>query len=400
MAELSERLNTPISTTELQRRWTAVRAAMQAQKIDVLLMQNNNDYMGGYVKYFTDTPATNGYPNTVVFPRDTDMTVVLQGPFGNVQTLPPEGNGIWRGVKELMTTPSYASAHYTKDYDPELAAKALSPYAKGTIGIVGTYQMSFALVDYVKRQFPGARIVDATELVDQIKIIKSAEEMELVRRTARMQDGAMKAAFDAVKPGMRDIEVAAVAQHYSLCHGSENGIYLCASAPLGQGSFFGQRHVQNRVIRKGDQIALLVEDNGPGGMYTELGRSCVVGKVPQAMKDELVFTIAARKFTLDLLKPGTPCKDIWEAYNDFMRKNGRPPEARLYCHGQGYDLVERPLIRHDEPMAIAKDMNIVVHPTYLHAGYLNWLCDNYIIGGNGPGDRIHQFPEEIVEIDV
>ena len=32
MAELSERLNTPISTTELQRRWTAVRAAMQAQK--------------------------------------------------------------------------------------------------------------------------------------------------------------------------------------------------------------------------------------------------------------------------------------------------------------------------------------------------------------------------------
>ena len=45
-------------------------------------------------------------------------------------------------------------------------------------------------------------------------------------------------------------------------------------------------------------------------------------------------------------------------------------------------------------------MNIVVHPTYEHAGYLNWLCDNYIIGGNGPGDRIHYFPEEIVEIDV
>ena len=29
-------------------------------------------------------------------------------------------------------------------------------------------------------------------------------------------------------------------------------------------------------------------------------------------------------------------------------------------------------------------MNIVVHPTYIHAGYLNWLCDNYLIGGNGP----------------
>ncbi len=394
---LSERLNMPISTAELERRWAAVRQAMEREGIDALLMQNNNDHMGGYVKYFTDMPAVNGYPNTVVFPRDEEMTVVCQGPFGG-----GEGDaGVdpnWRGVKRLLTTPSYASAHYTKDYDPELAAKGLAPYAKGTIGLVGTYQMSFAAVDYVKRAFPQARFVDATELVDRIKVIKSAEELELIRLAARMQDGAMKAAFAAVKPGMRDREVAAVAQHYSQAFGSENGIYLCASMPLGKPSKFSNRHLQNRVIEEGDQIALLVEDSGPGGMYTELGRSCVVGKVPQAMKDELAFCIAARRMTLDLLKPGTPCKEIWDAFNAFMRQHGRPEEARLYCHGQGYDLVERPLVRHDEPMRIAKDMNIVVHPTYIHGGYLNWLCDNYLIGGNGPGDRLHQFPEEVVEV--
>ncbi len=395
---LSERLNTPISDAELKRRWTAVRAAMAREKIDVLLMQNNNDHMGGYVKYFTDMPATNGYPNTVVFPREDEMTVVCQGPFNGSETT-AQGDIQWRGVKKIMTTPSYASAHYTKDYDPELAAKALAPFAKGTIGLVGTYQMSFATADYIKRAFPQARFVEASDLVDRIKVIKSAEEQELVKRAAMMQDGAMRAAFAAVKPGMRDVEVAAVAQHYSQCHGSENGIYLCASMPLGTPSKFSNRHLQNRVIQKGDQIALLVEDNGPGGMYTELGRSCVVGvKAPQAMKDELAFCKESRRVTLDLLKPGTPCKDVWEGFNAFMKKNGRPTEARLYCHGQGYDLVERPLVRNDEPMTIEKDMNIVVHPTYIHGGYLNWLCDNYIIGGNAPGDRLHQFPEEITEV--
>jgi Xaa-Pro aminopeptidase len=394
---LSERLNTPISTTELERRWNLVRAAMADAKIDVLLMQNNNDHMGGYVRYFTDMPATNGYPNTVVFPREDEMTVVCQGPFGGAETT-AQGDLTWRGVKKIMTTPSYASAHYTKDYDPELAAKALEPYRNATIGYVGTYQMSYAMLDYIKRAFPKARYVDASDMVDKIKVIKSAEEQELVKRAALMQDGAMRAAFAAAKPGMRDTEVAAIAQQYSVSHGSENGIYLCASMPLGTPSKFGNKHVQNRVIQKGDQIALLVEDNGPGGMYTELGRSCVVGvKVPQEMKDELAFVIEARKLTLDLLKPGTPSKDIWDAFNAFMRKNGRPMEARLYCHGQGYDLVERPLVRSDEPMKIEVDMNIVVHPTYIHAGYLNWLCDNYIIGGNGPGDRLHQFPEEVVE---
>jgi Xaa-Pro aminopeptidase len=394
---LSERLNTPVSTAELERRWNLVRAAMADAKIDVLLMQNNNDHMGGYVRYFTDMPATNGYPNTVVFPREDEMTVVCQGPFGGNETT-AQGDLTWRGVKKIMTTPSYASAHYTKDYDPELAAKALEPYRNATIGYVGTYQMSYAMLDYIKRAFPKARYVDASDMVDQIKVIKSAEEQELVKRAALMQDGAMRAAFAAVKPGMRDTEVAAIAQQYSVSHGSENGIYLCASMPLGTPSKFGNKHVQNRVIQKGDQIALLVEDNGPGGMYTELGRSCVVGvKVPQEMKDELAFVIEARKLTLDLLKPGTPSKDIWDGFNAFMRKNGRPMEARLYCHGQGYDLVERPLVRSDEPMKIEVDMNIVVHPTYIHAGYLNWLCDNYIIGGNGPGDRLHQFPEEVVE---
>jgi Xaa-Pro aminopeptidase len=394
---LSERLQTPISTAELERRWGLVRAAMKREGVDVLLMQNNNDHMGGYVKWFTDMPATNGYPNTVVFPADDEMTVVCQGPF-NGDGRPP--GDIWRGVKRLLTTPSYESAHYTQGYDPELAAKALKPYAKATIGFVGIYQMSFAMGDTIMKKFSSARYVDASEMVDRIKVIKSAEELELVRRAAIMQDGAMKAAFAAIKPGMRDTEVAAVAVHYSQDHGSENGIYLCASAAPGTPAKFGQRHVQNRTIRKGDVMALLVEDSGPGAMYTELGRSCVLGKVPQQMKDELEFVKASRKLTLDMLKPGTPCKDIWEAFNEFMRKNGRPEEARLYCHGQGYDLVERPLIRSDEPWTIQKDMNIVVHPTYAHVGYLNWLCDNYIIGGNGPGDRIHQFPEEIVEIDV
>src|SRR5512146_342254 len=90
MAYQVERINTPVPTRELERRWTAVRAAMRTQKIDALIMQNNNDHMGGYVKYFTDLPATFGYPVTVVFPRDDRMSVVSQGAIGAVVELPAE----------------------------------------------------------------------------------------------------------------------------------------------------------------------------------------------------------------------------------------------------------------------------------------------------------------------
>ena len=93
-------------------------------------------------------PATNGYPNTVIFPADDEMTVVMQGPFNGDRKPEPD---IWRGVKRILTTPSYESAHYTQNYDPELAAKALQPYARATIGFVGIYQMSFAMGDYIMR---------------------------------------------------------------------------------------------------------------------------------------------------------------------------------------------------------------------------------------------------------
>jgi Xaa-Pro aminopeptidase len=399
MELLSERLQTPISTAELERRWKAVRAAMERDKVDVLLMQNNNDHMGGTVKYFTDLPATNGYPFTVVFPRDDLMTLVSMGPFGGTHELNGKSDGVRRGVKQWFTTPSFVSCNYTADYDAELAAKALAPYAGGTIGLVGRAQLSFALVDYLRKgRFSNTRFVDATDLVDKIKVIKSAEEQDLVRRAAAMQDGAMRAAFDAVEPGMRDRDVAAIAQCYSQRHGSENGIYLCASMPPDKPAQFSQRHYQNRVIEKGDVIALLVEDSGPGGMYAELGRTCVVGKASAELKDEFAFALEARKFNLGLLKPGAPCREVFAVYNAFMRENGRPEEKRLHCHGQGYDLVERPLIRQDETMAIAKDMNIVVHPTYIRGHVLSWVCDNYLIGANGPGERLHRFPEAITEL--
>jgi len=115
------------------------------------------------------------------------------------------------------------------------------------------------------------------------------------------------------------------------------------------------------------------------------------------LKVELEFTLEAQRLTLDLLKPGTACPEVWNTFNQFMRDNGREEETRLYCHGQGYDLVERPLVRHDEPMIIEKGMNMVCHPGHMTSNIFSWICDNYIIGGNGPGESIHKLPQKIYQ---
>ncbi len=399
MVEAAERINTPISTAELERRWSAVRASMAERHIDVLLMQANNDFMGGYVKYFTDLPATNGYAATVVFPRDERMSVIGQGPMGLVRELPPAGVGLRGGVGGFLGAPSFSSCAYTANYDAALAEKALEHYAGATVGLLGTASMSFALIDYLKRgKLANARFVDASDLVDRIKAVKSAEEIGLMRRTAAMQDAAMEAVFAAIRPGMTDLQAAALAEHFGHGRGSEQGLFLCASGPVGTAAFFGNRHLQNRVIGAGDHFTLLIENSGPGGLYTELGRTCVLGKASQEMKDEFEFVLEAQKFTLGLLTPGASCKDAWIAYNRYLRDNGKPEEKRLHCHGQGYDMVERPLLRFDETMPLAGNMVLSAHPSYMTQWSYNWVCDNFLIGANGVVEKLHQFPQKIFEL--
>jgi Xaa-Pro aminopeptidase len=399
MDQMSERINKPISTKELERRWEAIRTAMEEQGIDALLMQNNNDHMGGYTKYVTDVPATNGYPVTIIFPREDAMTQVNQGPFDMVRNLDVNGSdGVHRGIKTLMTTPSYASAPYTREYDPALACKALEPYKDGTIGLVGTYQMSFAMVDYVKRQFSNASYVEASDLMDQIKVIKSDEEIELIKGTAEQQVASMEAVVKEIKVGMKDSDVAAIALHAGHSLGSEQGVYLCQSWQIGKPAAIGPRHNQDRIIQQGDSFNMLVENNGAGGYFTEIGRTIVLGEATQEQHDEFAFTLEAQRFTLDLMKPGAACAEIWSKYNSFMVENDRAPESRLYCHGQGYEMVERPLIRKDETMTIQKNMNLVCHPGYMRGSVYSWICDNYIIGAEGPGDSIHVMPQKIYEV--
>jgi Xaa-Pro aminopeptidase len=295
--------------------------------------------------------------------------------------------------------PGYASAHFTAAYDGELAAKALAPYAKAKIGLLGTAAISHALMQTLREgEFANTQFVDASEMVDEIKCIKSEEEIAFIRRVAHMQDLAMQAVFEHIKPGMRDIEVAAIAEQVGHAHGSEQGLFLCASGPVGSVPVFANRHQQNRVIQAGDQFTLLIENSGAGGFYAELGRTCVLGKASQEMKEEFEFVLQAQRYTTELLKPGADCVEIWHAYNQFMREHHRPEEKRLHCHGQGYDMVERPLVRMDETMKIAKNMVLSAHPTYTTDRTYSWACDDFLVGEHNANERLHRFPQKIFEL--
>lgn len=397
---ISERINTSISAAELERRWALVRRDMADQDIDALVMQNTNDWLGGYVKWFTDVPANNGYPRTVIFYQSDWMTVIEMGPFGSERDFDGK-DPLHRGVGKIRHTPSFLSIDYTEGYDADLTLDEIKRRGCVNVGLVNPGGIAHAFASRLQQGLAGqCRLVDATRFVDRHKAIKSKEEIGLIRRTASLQDQVFARVVEAVRPGLRDIDITSLAQCEGQKLGSEQGIFLGASARVGTISPFMPRHLQQRTLNRGDHLSLLIEINGPGGFYTEIARTIVLGHASNQLLDGFENVREAQVHTLGQIKPGVSCRDVAQAHDDYMRARGLPPETRLYAHGQGYDMVERPLIRADESMCFEEGMCLAVHPGYETPEIFAVICDNYMVSAQGPGECLHKTEKKVFEIPV
>ena len=156
--------------------------------------------------------------------------------------------------------------------------------------------------------------------------------------------------------------------------------------------------MQGRTLQKGDVYSLLIENNGAGGYYTEMSRIFVLGKASQVLREAHAAVLDAQRYALTLLKPGAACADIFAAHNAYLQTLGMKEERRISIHGMGYDMVERPLIRNDEPMQIKEHMAIVVHPGILNERMFVHNTELYLIEADGPGECLHRTPREIFEL--
>ena len=400
MEQLSERLQTPISTAELERRWAAVRAAMEREKIDVLLMQNNVEQMGGYVKYFTDLTANNGYPLTVVFPRDDLMTLVSQGPFGGVFN--PAAERRRRAPRrqamadhaELFVLPLHGELRSGAGGAGACALRRRHDRPRRHLSDVVCGRRLFAegtLLQHALRRRLGAGRPHQGDQERRGAGAHSPRRFHAGRRHARrVCRRSNRACATATSPPSPNATASATAASTaSICARRCRPTNRRNSAIATFRTASSTKATRSRFWSRMPVPAACTPSSDAPAWSARLRRN---SRTNSPSRWKRANSISA------CLSPARPARRSSRPITISWRATSRPQEKRLHCHGQGYDLVERPLIRNDEPMAIAKDMNIVVHPTYINGHVLSWVCDNYLIGENGPGERLHHFPEIITEL--
>ncbi len=379
-----------ISEGELNRRWQAVRLMMKENKLDFLLFQSSHSFFHGNLKWFTDMSCPDAYPSTVIFPREDDMTVITHGPRPTTGTsAPPE---LIPGVKKIITLPMILSMSYSSNFDGEKVVAELAPYKNCRIGIVGMSFMSAFFYKYVTGHLNSVKFEDFTDPVDEIKAVKSDEEIEFIKNTCRLEDALWDYVLTLLKPGVTTSYIRRNLISKSLELGAAYANIAVGAAPGGTAA---RIMAPDRIIQEGDQIVALIETDGPGDFWGELSRTACLGKISPELEQQFELAKEAQQLTVNLLQPGTPAGVCWDANNAFLRSKGFPEEGRVYAHGQGYDMVERPALDNLEKMKVQANMVIAVHPEVRSEKAQGWVCDDFLVTKSGKAERLHQTPQKI-----
>lgn len=154
------------------------------------------------------------------------------------------------------------------------------------------------------------------------RMVKSVAERELIRAGAQVADVGGYAIRDAVKAGVREIDVAMagrdameleVAKRFPDAEYRDTWVWFQS----GLNTDGAHNPVTGRVLQRGDILSL---NTFPmiSGYYTALERTMFVDEVDAASLGYWQANIEAHELGMSLMKPGVSCAEITHAINDFF----------------------------------------------------------------------------------
>jgi Xaa-Pro aminopeptidase len=384
-----ERLKAPIPTQELERRSRELQIVMKREQIDAILAQNITQYMGGCNRWLTDTTAENQYPQSSFIPLEGEIGyIACSGP--PLDLYPP--SHLLRIGKPWAAAPYFSVFNFTWDWEGKMFVKWAKENNAKRIGIAGMGMMMWNYFDYIKKNLPEVEFVDVSSLFDEIRALKSEDEIEVLEKSATVQDKVMGYISAIARPGVREYEIRSKIMQIVTDHGGEEMIVIMGSAPRGEKFDVMPSFFQNRELKLGDELYVKLECSGPGGMFTTLGRMFSIGCEPSdSLKKSWEEAVAAQAKLAGMLQVGMDPQVIFSQYNEYLESKGYVQETGLFAYGQGYDHIERPSIQPGETMKLAKDMCMAVNTNLVSAERTVYCANSYLLKPNGP-QMMHKTP--------
>ena len=306
----------PVFTLEEGRqRWKRIRDLMYDRQIDCLLIGGSTyNYRAGYgdIRYISNT-TPNSDDAYVIFPFEGDPVLYVWSMLSQCHCEKTS----WMQVDHCQWT---RKGHTY----PQLIAAKLKDLGleRGTLGFVDEYTWFVYAYERLKELLPFAKFVDAGEILRATRRVKSAAELEYVRKAGECADKGWEALKSVVRPGATKYDLIAELEYAMVKNGAEvAGMNLLdvKQWPDGYGFPVGGSY---QKLKDGDIINCEITPCY-GGSYAQLVRPISIGSPPSDFVDLLSIHKEMYRQAVQELRAGNTAREIEEKVGRWVRGQKR-----------------------------------------------------------------------------
>ncbi len=362
-----------ISESEHKKRIEQVIKTLARRKLDALYLTSGVSffYLTGYSYIPTERPAA------LVIPIDGEITFI--GPLLEVDHIPLKT----RLIKNIRTYYDYPGKIHPIDcFARFLKDMGLADRRIGTDNMAGAAGIWGYSGPPITKKLPKSKFVLSKEIVENMRLVKSEEEIELIKESAKWANLAHSLLQEYTAPGLWDFDVAAAASHEALVimkralgpdyETQRWGRYPTSAGFRGQvGEMAAIPHsiATKRIMKDGD---VLITGAGAdvGGYSCELERTMILGEPTPKQQKYFEVMMKAQEEAFKALKPGAKCSTIDRATAKVFRKAGFSNLMRHHTgHGLGLEVHELPWLDAGNDSILMPGMIVSCEPGIYEPGF-------------------------------
>ncbi len=333
----------PFADAEYEARLSGLRRIMAEKGIDACLLtsMHNVAYYSGFLYCAFGRPYAQVVTATdsVTFSAGIDAAQPWRRGYGdNITYTDWQRNNYWRAI--LSVTGKDKVIGFESDH------------------------LSVAQMALLKEVLAPADTIDIAPATMAQRVHKSPAEIDLIRPGAATADVGGYAVRDAIRPGVREIDVAMagrdameleIARRFPDAEYRDTWVWFQS----GRNTDGAHNPVTGRVLRHGDILSL---NTFPmiSGYYTALERTLFLGTVDEASLKIWQANVAAHEYGISLLRPGVSCAEVTRRINDFLAERDLL-QYRTFGYGHSFGVLSHYYGR-EAGLELREDIGTVLEP--------------------------------------
>ncbi|HET9673819.1 MAG TPA: Xaa-Pro peptidase family protein [Gaiellaceae bacterium] len=256
--------------------------------------------------------------------------------------------------------------------------------------------LTYANWDFLRSA--GLDLVPTSGTVEQLRVVKSEAELELISRAAEIANDAYERLAEEQFVGRTERDVAYAFDRF-LHEGGADGPSFPTTVASGVNGATPHAHSGDRVIERGETV---VVDAGAvvGGYASDCTRTFATGPLPDELKRAYDVVLEAQLEGLDAVAPGTTGKEADAAAREVIERNGLGERfGHGLGHGVGLLVHEAPTLRPESEDTLAENQVVTVEPGVYIPGLGGIRIEDLVVVRDGEPLVLTSFTKDLVTVD-